>query len=101
VSATPASPALRRWRLALGAIGIGLLAIGALTVVAEIPPTRYLGVAAWLIGALVIHDGIGAMAVLAVSVGLRTAGRRLPFAVVLIVQSALAVAAVVTVLVVP
>jgi hypothetical protein len=101
VSAAPVSPTLRRWRIVLGAVGIGLLVIGGLTVIAEIPPTRYLGVAAWLGGALIIHDGIGAMAVLGVSVLLRKAGRRVPFAVVLIVQSALAVAAVVTVLVVP
>lgn len=101
MSAEPVSASMHRWRLALGAVGIGLLVIGGLTVIAEIPPTRYAGIALWLVGALVIHDGIGAMAVLGFSIGMRTAGRRLPFTVVLIVQAAVAVGAVITVLVVP
>ena len=95
------NPAMRRWRIALVVVGLALLATGVGTLLSEVPPSRYPAIGLWLLGALVIHDGIGAMVVFGVSVVLRRAERQVPFGVVLVVQSALAIAAVVTVLVLP
>ncbi|MFC8507299.1 hypothetical protein ACFU3J_08050 [Streptomyces sp. NPDC057411] len=58
-------------RHALGALGVALVGLGAWLVAAEPDP---LGVLAWLVGALVLHDGI--LAPLVLAVGLLLVGRR-------------------------
>lgn len=92
---------IQRWRAGLVAVGVVLLLIGASTLLTEVPPTRYPGIGLWLLGALIVHDGIVAMGIVAVSVVVRTIDRRVPFAVVLAVQGAVVVGAVVTVIVLP
>jgi hypothetical protein len=93
--------AIRRWRIALISCGVALLGVGGLVLLADVPPGRYLGILVWFAGALVIHDGIAAMVVFGVSVLLRRAGKRIPWAVIAVIQGALVIAAVVTALVVP
>ena len=95
------SVALRRWRIALLGAGVALLAFAGYTLLVEVAPARYVGILLWLAGAIVLHDGVAAMAVLGVSVLLRRAGRRIPFGVIVVVQGALAIGAIVTVLVLP
>jgi len=62
---------LRRWRLGLGVFGVAMLGLAAVVFVDEVPVVRYPGVAAWLIGALIVHDGIVAVAVVAIGLLLR------------------------------
>jgi hypothetical protein len=93
--------AMQIWRVVLIAAGVVLLAGGALVFVQDVPPERYPAVAAWLIGALIVHDGIAAMAVVAVSVLARRADDRVPFVPFLIAQGALVVALIMSAVVVP
>lgn len=89
------------WRGVLIALGVLLLAIGGFTFLMEVKPATYVGVAAWLAGAIVVHDGIGAMAVFGATVVIRRFDRTIPFVVLAIVQAAAAVIVVVTVIVLP
>ena len=91
----------RRWQIGLILFGIALLVIGAITLLNDVNPSSYVGIAIWLLGALVIHDGIAAFAIFGVSIVMRRAGRRIPLAVIAIVQAALVVAALFFVIVVP
>jgi hypothetical protein len=93
--------AVGRWRIALVAFGIVLLGVGGIVLLTDVPPDRYLGIAAWFAGALVLHDGIAAMIVFGVSVLMRRSGKRIPWPVIAILQGALVIAAIVTALVVP
>ena len=101
VTSVQPSAAVRRWQVALIGAGILLLLIGGATLLQEVPPTRYVGIAAWLLGALIVHDGIVAMAIFGASVLVRRLDRRIPFVVVTIVQGAVLVWVVVTVIVLP
>jgi hypothetical protein len=93
--------AMQIWRVVLIATGVVLLAAGALVFVQDVPPERYPAVAAWLIGALIVHDGVAAMAVVTVSVLARRADHRMPFVPFLIAQGALVVALIMSAVVVP
>jgi hypothetical protein len=57
---------MRRWRIVLGVTGIllGLFGIGRL--VTQVPVPSLIGLAVWLVAALVIHDGIASPLVIAV-----------------------------------
>jgi hypothetical protein len=91
----------RRWQIALLALGVALLVLGGLVLLHDVRPARYLGLALWLGVALVIHDGIIAPLVFAVDLALRRVGRRVPLAVLLIVQGAIVVGAIVALIVFP
>ena len=101
ITTAPLTTATRRWRTGLILFGIALLLIGAITLLNDVNPSSYVGIAIWLLGALVIHDGIAAFAIFGVSIVMRRAGRRIPLAVIAIVQAALVVAALFFVIVVP
>jgi len=95
--------AIRRWQIALVAVGVLLLLLGGLTLINDVNPRRYLGLAAWLLGALVIHDGIISLTVFGANVAMRKTGGRLriPLPALLILQGALVVAGIMTLIVVP
>lgn len=93
--------AVRRWQIGLIVGGIAVLGIGGITMLNDVAPENYLGILIWFAGALILHDGIAAMAVFGASVVLRKAGRRIPFAVLAILQGALVIAAIFTAIVVP
>lgn len=97
----PASEAMNVWRAVLIGAGVLLLLIGAATFLMQVPPARYPWVAAWLLGAIIVHDGIAAIAVFTVAVLVRRLHPRVPFTVLAIVQAAAVVAVIVTVLVLP
>ncbi|GMA29319.1 hypothetical protein [Arenivirga flava] len=93
--------AVRRWQLAFIAVGVLVIGLGGLVLLLDVNPARYLGIALWFAGALVLHDAVLAPIVLGVHLLLRRVGRRVPLSVVLILQAALVVAALVTALVLP
>jgi hypothetical protein len=97
----PVSPAVRRWRIALVVVGLALLALGGVVLLNDVNPKRYLGIAAWFLGALIIHDGIISFGVFGVNIAMRKAGRRVPLPVLLILQGAAVVGAVMALIVVP
>ena len=87
-------------RVALVAAGVALLLIGAVVMLRDVNPATYPGVAAWLAGAIVLHDGVAALAVFGVTVLVRRADG-IPFVVRAIVQGAAAVGVLAAVLVAP
>ena len=95
--------AVRRWQIALIAVGLALFVVGGITLLNDVNPKRYLGIAIWFAGALVIHDGIISFVVFGVNIVLRKTGGRLrvPLPAILIVQGALVIAAIMTLIVVP
>ena len=95
--------AVRRWQIALIAVGLALFVVGGITLLNDVNPKRYLGIAIWFAGALVIHDGIISFVVFGANIALRKTGGRLrvPLPAILIVQGALVIAAIMTLIVVP
>jgi len=100
-TARPPLTVIQRWQVGLIALGIVVLVIGGVVLLMDVDPSRYLGIAVWFLGALILHDGIAAMVVFGISVIMRRVGRRIPLAVIAIVQGALVVGAIMTALVVP
>lgn len=94
---------MRVARIALVALGIGLLVVGGVVLLQDVKPVRYVGILAWFAGAIIIHDGILAFVVAGIGILSRRAGRRfrVPLVAILIVQAALALAALMALLVVP
>jgi hypothetical protein len=95
------SRSVRAWRIGLVAAGVVLLAIGGVTMLGDVNPKRYVGILTWFLGALIIHDGIVAFAVVGVNVAMRRAGRRVPLPVLLILQGAIVVGAIMALIVFP
>ena len=93
--------AVRRWQIGLILFGIGFLGLGGIVLVNDVAVTKYPGIIAWFIGALIVHDGLAAMVVFGVSVLMRRTSRVIPLPVIAIVQGALVIGAIVTALVVP
>ncbi|HEV7949027.1 MAG TPA: hypothetical protein VGP24_04585 [Glaciihabitans sp.] len=91
----------RFWRIGLIVLGLGLLGIGGIVLLNDVGAGSYLGIGVWFLGALIIHDGIIGAAVLVASLLLRRAQKRIPLAVLLIIQGAVVVAAIVSMVVVP
>jgi hypothetical protein len=100
-SPTTTSEAVVIWRGVLIGGGALLLLIGVATFLTDVPATRYPAIAAWLAWAIVLHDGVGAMLVFAISVLLRRVEPRIPFVVIAIVQAAAVVGVIVTAIVLP
>jgi hypothetical protein len=88
------------WRVALMSVGVALLGFGGLVFLLDVNPSNYPGLAIWLAGAIVLHDGVAALAVFGATVLVRRA-HGIPFVVRAIVQGAAVVSLVVTVLVLP
>lgn len=92
--------AMRLVRGGLVVLGVVLLLAGAAVFLSDVAPGSYLGVAAWLAGAVVLHDGVVAMAVFGFTVLVRRADR-VPIVVRAIVQGAVALVAVVALVAAP
>jgi len=92
---------LKNWRVALTVVGLLLLALGAYVMVDTVKPVKIAGVALWLLLALVIHDGIIAFVTFGVAFLLRKAGRKIPIAVLAIVQAGLVVCSIFAIIVLP
>lgn len=96
-----ASDDMNLWRGALIAAGVVLLMLGGAAFLTDVQPEQYPGVAAWLAGAVILHDGIVSMGVFGATVAIRRLDRRVPFAVLAIIQAAAVVALIVTAVVLP
>jgi hypothetical protein len=82
----------------LGTLGIFL---GAWVMIDTVKPKSIWGLLTWLIAAVIIHDGIIAPIVVGISVSMRRVGRRIPPAVIAIIQGAVVLGSVFTLIVVP
>ena len=92
---------MRSIRLALLGVGVLLLAWGAFVLFDSVRLTRIPGVALWIAAAIVLHDAILAPIVFAVGIALRRAGRRVTGTVIAIVQGAIVVGSIVSLIAVP
>lgn len=93
--------AVRRWRIALILLGLGLMGIGGIVALTWLHASQYPRVILWLIAALIVHDGIIAPAVFVVSLIARRLSARVPAVVIALVEGALVVAGIVTLLFIP
>lgn len=98
--------AIAAWRAVLIGFGLVVLATGVGALFAEVAPSNYLGIALWLVAALILNDALAALAVVGFSVLLRRfaatpGGSRIPFLVFVVVQGALFVGVLVTLVVLP
>jgi len=91
----------RTARAVLVAAGVLLLALGAWVLVDTVAPTRYAGLLLWLAGAVVVHDAVLAPLLVVASQVARRTGRRVPPAVLAIVQAGVVVGVVATLVVAP
>jgi hypothetical protein len=89
---------MRVWRIILAIVGVGLATYGISQLLTQIPPQTLVLLALWLIGALIIHDGLLSPAVVGVGVALR---RYIPDRRRRYLQFALIMGAMVTVIAVP
>ncbi len=99
--ATYLGPGLRMARVALILLGVAGLAWGAWVMIDTVRPTRLPGVALWIGAAIVVHDAAIAPVVFFAGVLLRRAGRRLAGTVITVVQGAIVLGSIVTLIVVP
>ena len=88
-------------RIALIAIGLAGLFAGAVILVQKERPDQILGVIVWIGAAIIVHDGILSPVLLLVDVWMRRAGRRIPYAVLAIIQGGVVVGAIMSMLVLP
>ncbi|WP_052129243.1 hypothetical protein [Clavibacter michiganensis] len=97
----PASRGVRAARIALVAGGVVGLVVGALVLLDSQRPDQVVGVAVFLLLAILVHDAILSPVVFVAGLLLRKAGRRLPPGVLAIVQAGVVVMAVTALVVVP
>jgi len=95
------SARMRAARIALVAVGVAGLVAGAALLVTTVRPTGIAGLGIWLLAALVLHDGILAPAAFAANRLLRGAGARIPPVVLAVLQGAVVVGVVLTLMVLP
>jgi hypothetical protein len=88
-------------RIILIAIGLAGLFFGALILVQKERPDQILGVIVWIGAAIIVHDGILSPLLLLLDVWMRRAGRRIPYAVLAIIQGGIVVGAIMSMLVLP
>ncbi|MEV8268398.1 hypothetical protein [Microbacterium sp. NPDC076911] len=92
---------MRATRIALITIGILAMIVGGVVFTNDVRPDQYLAIITWLVAALVVHDVLIAGLVFGVVMAGRKAATRVPFASIVIVQVALAVGAIVSLVVIP
>ena len=88
-------------RAVMVVVGVLLIALGGYVLTQTVRPNRYGGLLVWLIGSVIVHDAILAPLVAGVSLVVRRAGRRVRPAVLAIVQTAVVVGAILSIVVVP
>jgi hypothetical protein len=93
--------AIQRSRIGLIVGGALILLLSAYILLTTVKPTHYIGIVEWFIAAIIIHDAIIAPFVFAVGLVMRKAGRRIPLAVLAIIQGGLVVGAMFTIVLVP
>ncbi len=81
--------------------GILLMLVGAYQLVTTQRIDQLFGLALWMLGAIVLHDGILSPIVLFANVLLKRTGRRMPWSVLVVIQIAVVIGSVLTLMVVP
>ncbi|MDY7526704.1 MULTISPECIES: hypothetical protein [unclassified Cryobacterium] len=94
-------PALRVTRIVLITLGLAGLAWGAYVLFDSVKPARIPGIAIWMGAAIVLHDGVISPLVFFCGILLRRAGHRISGTVILVVQGAIVVGSVMSLIVVP
>lgn len=97
----PPSRAVARVRVLLGALGVAVAAYGAYVLVGVLPPAGYLGLAIWLLAAVVLHDAVLVPAVSVLRAVAHRAGRSLPVSAIRLAEAGFFLAGSITLLVVP
>lgn len=92
---------MRTARVLLVAAGLGLVGVGGLVLLADVPPSRWLGIAAWVGAAIVLHDGVVAPVAVAIGLGAARVRERIGRPGVAVAQAALLVGAVLTAIALP
>jgi hypothetical protein len=95
------SRTVRVVRGVLIALGVVLIGLGGWVLTDTVNPNRYGGLLLWLVGSVVVHDAVLAPVVAAVSLVVRRTGRRVRPGVLWIVQGAVVVGAIFSLIVVP
>jgi hypothetical protein len=95
------STRIRRIRVVLILFGLALLVVGAYVLTDEVKPKRWIGIAEWFIGALILHDGIIAPSIFGITLLFRRAQKKVPAVVIALVQGALVIAGIISLIVVP
>jgi hypothetical protein len=88
-------------RIVLIVIGLAGLFLGAVIMVQKERPDQIVGVIVWIAAAIIVHDGILSPLLLLADVWMRRAGRRIPYAVLAIIQGGVVVGAIMSMLVLP
>lgn len=88
-------------RIVLVVIGVLVIAFGAYVLVTSVSPKRIGGLATWLLGAVILHDAILSPFVVGAGLLLRRAGRTLRPWVLVVVQTAVVLASVLALVVLP
>ena len=94
---------MRRVQIGLIALGVALLIVGGVTLLDDVAPKNYVGILAWLAGAIILHDGVASFAVVGVGIAMRRLGRRfrVPLGAIIIVQGAIVLGAIMALIVFP
>ncbi|NRD27039.1 hypothetical protein [Frigoribacterium sp. VKM Ac-2836] len=95
------SSTVRVVRGVLIALGVALIGLGGWVLTDTVNPNRYGGLLLWLVGSVVVHDAVLAPVVAVVSLVVRRTGRRVRPAILWIVQGAVVVGAIFSLVVVP
>jgi hypothetical protein len=93
--------AIRRVRIGLILFGLAFMGLGAYIGWIWLSHKQYARVIEWMIGALIVHDGIIAPAVFVSTLIARRLGEKVPAAVIAIVQGVLVIGGIVTLLFLP
>ncbi|MEJ8283981.1 hypothetical protein [Curtobacterium citreum] len=88
-------------RIVLVVVGVLVIAFGASVLVTSVSPKRIGGLAAWLLGAVILHDAILSPFVVGAGLLLRRAGRSLRAWVLVVVQAAIVLGSVLALVVLP
>jgi hypothetical protein len=88
-------------RIVLVVVGVLVIAFGAFVLVTSVSPKRIGGLAAWLLGAVILHDAILSPFVVGAGLLLRRAGRSLRAWVLVVVQAAIVLGSVLALVVLP
>jgi hypothetical protein len=92
---------VRRVRIGLILFGLALMGLGGYVAWIWLSHKQYARVLEWMIGALIVHDGIIAPAVFITTLIARRLGERIPAAVIALAEGVLVVAGIVTLLFLP
>ncbi|GAA1507177.1 hypothetical protein BJ978_000814 [Agromyces terreus] len=92
---------MRAARATLIVLGLAGLATGSFVLLTDVAPPQYPGVVLWVLGAIVVHDGVIAPLAVAVGLGAARAKGVIGGRGIAVAQAALLVGAVLTVIAVP